>query len=679
VHRKVSSWFAALGASVVMLGVLSTGAYADFGVAVSGGPANPAAGAHSDLNLKLDFSGDGGTNEQNVKAVLLELPPGLVGDPNATARCSTADFTAGACPAATQVGDVSATTAVELGPIPLFTLTVPGEVYNLAPQGGEPARLGIHLTPSLLGVPLPAIDLQAAVQLRAPGDYGLDTLIDDIPDSLAGFGTHITSMSMNLYGTPPGATAPFLTNPTRCAQDTVRVTAVSYQHTGAPKAGETHFTRTGCDQLPFTPTVDVTPKQRTANQPGAVAVTLGFPAGDTGGRAQSHLESAKVVLPVGTALSPGIGADGLDGCSDAEFAASAAAAPGCSAASEIGTVKFVTPLLGVLDGTLYMGDPTADVPMRLFVYAAKGDVAIKLVGTVSPDSQTGQLTTAFTNLPQVPFTAFTLAFRGGPTAVLTAPDDCGDHQASATLEPYSAQGTSAQPVSTFATVDCVAKRFAPTLGASPSTTQAGADTHMTITVARTDADRRLDHLAVSLPPGLLGHLNSVPSCPIQDARAAICPLDTLVGIANVAAGTGAKPLSLDGPIYLTGPVDGAVAALAVVTPAKVGPLDLGTIVTIAKLAVRSSDAGIDVTTGSLPSILGGVPLAIRSLKLDLSHDHFLFNASSCAARSVHALFTADDGTTTATADVPYQATGCASLPFGRPWPRRSAGRPATPA
>ena len=46
---------------------------------------------------------------------------------------------------------------------------------------------------------------------------------------------------------------------------------------------------------------------------------------------------------------------------------------------------------------------------------------VKLPGDVKLDPATGQITTIFDNLPQVPFTSFALSFQGGSHAVLANP------------------------------------------------------------------------------------------------------------------------------------------------------------------------------------------------------------------------------------------------------------------
>ena len=71
---------------------------------------------------------------------------------------------------------------------------------------------------------------------------------------------------------------------------------------------------------------------------------------------------------------------------------------------------------------------------------------------------------------------------------------------------------------------------------------------------------------------------------------------------------------------------------------------------------------IQADTDPLPTILGGVPLAIRTLKLALDRDGFMVNPTSCAASSLQATFTAVGGATSATS-APVQPTGCENLPF----------------
>ena len=83
----------------------------------------------------------------------------------------------------------------------------------------------------------------------------------------------------------------------------------------------------------------------------------------------------------------------------------------CPAASVVGTTSFTSPLVGTLSGTVYEGEPEPGQMLRLFVDVPGPGLRIKLIGNVDPDPSTGQITSTFSNLPQLPFTAFALKFR----------------------------------------------------------------------------------------------------------------------------------------------------------------------------------------------------------------------------------------------------------------------------
>ncbi len=73
-----------------------------------------------------------------------------------------------------------------------------------------------------------------------------------------------------------------------------------------------------------------------------------------------------------------------------------------------------------LTGNVYVGqqlsrDPASGQEYRIFVDAesARYGVSVRLLGNVSADPRTGQLTTTFADNPQVPFTSFKLSFDAG--------------------------------------------------------------------------------------------------------------------------------------------------------------------------------------------------------------------------------------------------------------------------
>jgi hypothetical protein len=385
---------------------------------------------------------------------------------------------------------------------------------------------------------------------------------------------------------------------------------------------------------------------RVARTPTGATVRLDVPGQETPLR-QSHVRSARVVLPVGVALNAPLGG-GLETCADA-------AAPACPAASDVGDARVETPLVGALTGDVFLGTPARGDPYRLVVVLARPGVQLVLRGSVALDAQTGRITTTFDDLPQVPFTQFALTFRGGDRAVLLQSDRCGAQEASATLTPWSG-GAAKTAAATYETTDCAAT-LTPGLGVSASTTAAGASPAVAITVERPDRQPVLRDLELALPPGLLGRLASVPD-------------GGQVGTVEVTAGAGGEPLTLGGTIALAPGTGDELAALVVRIPAAVGPFDLGTVELRSGLRLRP-DGGLDVVTRDLPALLQGIPLEVRRMVLRLDRPGFMLNPTSCAAKTVGARING------VAVSAPYPVTGCDRLAFS---PRLAAflsgGRPA---
>jgi hypothetical protein len=684
-------------------------------------PSSTQAGSHPNFQLSLRFSGD-----STPKSLAINLPPGFVGNPNAAAKCPQATFQAGGCGADSVVGSTTVYTNAGLGgtaggggggggtgggsgggggviggvpvvggvcqllPLPILCsglrthalrtgaaaagsgkgkralavpITASGTVYNLEPNPGEPARLGIIVRP--LGGVLGDIKLQSPVSVRDDGDFGLTSTLDNMPTTFNGLSTQITGMDLTLNGQTASG-QDFVTLPTTCTPATTTVSVTPYS--GGSDSASASFTPTGCGSVPFSPGLDVVPETTRVDAPSAFSIRIGVP-GDEDPVRQSYVRTTTVTLPLGTGLNPGT-AQGLEVCTDDQFAKGSRTAPSCPAASQVGTVAFTSPLVGTLNGTVYEGAPTPNQMLRLFVDVPGPGLRIKLVGNVNPDPGTGQVTSTFDNLPQLPFTAFALTFRGGDKAILTTPPTCGAATSSATLVPYSGGGA-ATPTSAFnvnwdgqGTACPDPLPFSPSVAVNVDPSTAGAATKQTATITRDERTQRLRDMKISFPPGLVGGLgNGIGLCDLAKAKAAQCGADSRVGSAALVAGPGGAPLTIQGDVYLTAPPqDGALAGLAITVPGKVGPFDLGTTVSIASIKVRPSDSGLDVTSSNLPQIVGGIPLGLRQIKLNLDRQGFMRNATSCAAQQLTATFTSTLNAT-ATTTAPYQATDCDKVPF----------------
>jgi uncharacterized protein YcnI len=605
---------AATLAAAASLAAVPAAAQASFTVT----PDTTQAGAASQVVIHTDFATDptGGP-------LTLRLPAGLVGNPQPFARCSETQFRNDQCPAGSQVGSASANGLAS------------GGVYNLAPQGDEPARLGIVVT--LLGI-LTAHN-EASVKVRPDG--GLDSTIASV-QTTQGIPVAISSLDLTLD-------SDFATLPTSCGAHTTTI-----QSTG--QAQSASFSTTGCGAVPFAPTAGLTATNTQRTRPTGATVTLRVPSG--GDPRQSHVRRASVALPQGVTLSPGV-ANGLQACTAGQFAGSA-----CPAASQIGSVSFNTPLIAqALAGKVYFGQPAGGAYPLLVAVDDQG-VHLKLTGTATLDPATGQITTVFDDLPQVPFTAFALTFQGGDRGLLANPSSCGSRTMTATLTPWSG-GPAVAARASYAVTGCPAGGvpFRPTLAVSSASRLAGRPTGgLAITIARPDGDQDLGSVETALPPGLAGKLTGVPACPEAQAATGDCPAATRLGSVSALVGSGGAPVSLAGTVYLTGPAVGGLAGMAIVIPGRVGPVDLGTVVVRAGLLLRPADGGVTVRTAPLPPLVGGVPVSVRSLTLDLDRPGFGLNPSGCDVRTVTASLSGTEGAT-ATATAPYQATDCSGLAY----------------
>jgi len=297
----------------------------------------------------------------------------------------------------------------------------------------------------------------------------------------------------------------------------------------------------------------------------------------------------------------------------------------------------------------------------VFLVATGPGTLIKLVGHVSADPSTGQLTTTFDDSPQLPFSDLTLTLFGGDRGVVANPQTCGTKTATSQLTAWT--GQSSTPSSSFVIAGCASPQpFAPGFTAGSTDTQAGAGTTLTLQVTRQDGEQNLSGITADLPPGLSADVSSVPECADALAAAGTCSEDSRIGTATVASGAGGHPFWLSGKVFLTGPYKGAPFGLAIVVPAVAGPLDLGTVVLRVAVGVDRTDAHFHVVSDPLPQILQGIPLRLRTVSVTLDRPDFVRNPTSCAAKTATGVITSAQGATAGVSS-PFAATGCKKLPF----------------
>jgi hypothetical protein len=692
-----------------------------FGVTdVEGAPDVRAVGHPNALTVGLDLANR--RNPLNAqedlpvespKRVTVDLPLGLVGNPQAAEKCpqyALAQSSSGAeCPAASVVGSV----ALEIGGAffdlspPFFRETQEAAVsplFNMVPEHGYPAEFGFDYTG--FGV------FMYANIAHTDAGYVLRTTVPAITRMAP-----VTAMQLTFFGDPAvedgGATAPtaFLRNPADCSRGsgTATIKVNSWLDPGNEITKTAALPAvTGCERLQFEPSLVVLPEKTQIDSPTGVTVDLKVPQNENpNGLATPDLKDATVTLPPGMSISPP-SAEGLAGCAATGAAGINLYAEGpvnpdepegsqhllpgsCPQASRIGTVKLTTPLLtSPMEGHVYLAQPgcstcsEADAEegrmVGLYLELEGSGVNVKLPGVVEVGGygqhsvqtglQPGQLRTRFLDSPQVPFSDLQLTLNGGSHAPLANPPGCGRASTSSQLVPWSAPQTPTATPTSFFDVDwdgaggaCPAVLpFGPGFNAGTITPSAGAFSPFTLTVSRHDRDQDLSGLSVQLPPGLLGKLSQVSLCPEPQASQGTCGAGSLIGHTTVGAGPGPNPFYVNGQVFVTGPYKGAPFGLSVVVPAVAGPFNLGNVVVRAAIHVDPHTAALSVTSDPLPQMLDGVPLQVQAVNVTVDRPGFTFNPTNCAQQQVSGIITAAQG---ASADVssPFAVAGCANLPF----------------
>jgi hypothetical protein len=177
-----------------------------------------------------------------------------------------------------------------------------------------------------------------------------------------------------------------------------------------------------------------------------------------------------------------------------------------------------------------------------------------------------------------------------------------------------------------------------------------------------------------MPPGLTANLTGIGYCTDAEIAAAAqsvgrdqvanpsCPAGSRIGTTNVAAGPGSHPFHAVGKMYLAGPFKGAPLSLAAITPALAGPYDYGTVVVRVAVNVDPADAHVIAVSDTVPSIIGGIPIRMRSIQVNIDRPEFMINPTNCDPFTVDSQGIGDEGTVAGFAS-PFEAVNCKALAF----------------
>ncbi len=543
-------------------------------------------------------------------------------------------------------------------------------------QDSAPTIDGISLT--VWGVPAESPhDLMRGLKCEEAGDcfYVNETRGEGNPVTLeeAPEGQPVTNPAV-----------PYLTSPTDCTaeplQDTFSVN--SWEEPGREvNVPSSIGPFTGCSLLEFAPAVAVSPDTVRADTPAGLTfeVKMGQEGlVNAGANSESDIQDTTVTLPEGVVVNPGQAA-GLGACQEAQARVGEEGPPSCPLDSKVGQVAVQTPVLkNKLEGNVYvLQSNPPDLKLLVAPEDPQDGIYVKFVGDVHLNEATGRLTTTFQGTPQLPFSDLKLSFSGGAQAALATPVQCGVYTTSTDFVPWSTPFVSEVfPTSSFAVSEgpggsaCPSSPapFAPAMIAGPTTDQAGGFTDFSLLLTRADGQQRISTLQFKTPEGLLGMISKVALCGEPQAAKGECSAASQIGHTVVEAGPGPYPLvvpqpgSPPAPIYLTGSYRGAPYGLSIVVPLVVGPFNLGTIVTRARIEVDPHTAQLTVTTSPLPSIIDGVPSDLRSIDAVIDRPGFMFNPTNCSPMSFSGTATSTEGAS-APITSRLQVGSCRSLKF----------------
>jgi hypothetical protein len=662
------------------------------------------AGGHPDLTTTFALEAPG--NPEAAKNVIFNAPEGVFGNPNALTRCTAADYALHECPVNSQAGLITIKANYE-GDENYVLGTAP--VFDMIPQENETARFSF-ITPTV------DIPIAIPVAVRTAGDYGLRFSVAEITQLIPLRGVKFTLWGMpglsshngqrfakGSPGDPSGCPGveeatcggtgnavtipvkPLINLPGSCtgASLVTKLDVQSYQDPNQLSHAESQYPAVdGCEKLTFKPVLTASLTTTQADSPSGFNLRFRVPQVFGFTPTPSQAKGVIVTLPEGLTINPDA-ADGQTMCGNEQAKFDSEGPAECPDQAKIGTISLGTPALdGPLVGSIYIGEPEPGNQYRLFMILSGFGMNAKLVGEIRPDPETGRLTSHFEDLPQVPFDDFDIHVFASDRALLATPTSCTLYGASALFIPWNhrlANQTSEQ----FFGLDSgpggspcpgTVRPFEPRLVAGASNPLAGGFSSFHLKLDRDDGDQFLGDLNFKMPPGFTGDLSGIPYCSEAAIAAAAvksgrleqaspsCPAASQVGTSNVAAGPGGHPFHAIGRMYLAGPLGGAPLSLAAVTPALAGPYDYGNVLVRVALHIDPLTAQVSAASDRMPQIIGGVPIRLRSIQVNIDRPNFTINPTNCSNFSIDSQGIGDQGSLTNFSS-PFHAVNCDALGF----------------
>src|SRR5262249_12287865 len=194
-RRTLAVLIATIAAAIALLAALAPSAGAESPIyQFEVNPSTTQAGGHPNLET-LIWVGNRYTQHiapptcdcQDPRDVLVEMPPGVIGDPHATPKCTVEDFAVEHCPPETQIG--AATISINAEPPGTSGFGVIA-IYNLEPHPGEAGLIAFNF-------PLLHFPVFQGINSRTESDYGLNIETEYITHLLP-----FTFLEERLWGVP---------------------------------------------------------------------------------------------------------------------------------------------------------------------------------------------------------------------------------------------------------------------------------------------------------------------------------------------------------------------------------------------------------------------------------------------------------------------------------------------
>jgi hypothetical protein len=343
--------------------------------------------------------------DQDLGGLTVTTPPGLEGSLAHVPLCGEPQAREGTCGPESEIGQLTA--GAGPGPEPYFIKG--GRVYITGPYHGAPFGLSIdvseHAGPFDLGSgPCDCEVVRATVNVN-PHTAQLTVANETLPTIKDGIPFQVKQVNV-LINRPE-----FIFNPTSC--DPMSVTGELTSTQGMRAAVSNHTQVTNCAALKFEPKLTASTQGRTSKSAGAsLSVKIANPATPQG--AEANIARFKVELPK---QLPSRLTTLQKACTAAQFEANPA---GCPAASIVGRMRVLTPLLPVpVEGPMYFVSHGGEAFPSLIIVLQGDNVTVDLEGTTFI-SKAGITSSTFKTIPDVPFSLADVVLPEGPYSALAA-------------------------------------------------------------------------------------------------------------------------------------------------------------------------------------------------------------------------------------------------------------------